>query len=187
MLTAEQLEKLRGWFAGRVPEDLFTELVEVTADREEITVIGRIPEPRLAEGTADTERAAAVEGRIQEFRERTRQARMAVAGEAEHRFGRKVSWGVECGGRRALFTHVAAPVMTRLRQPERQVLDTLIAAGVARSRSEALAWCVRLVQRHTDDWLTELRTSLEHVQRVRAQGPDNEKANGSPAADTAEG
>ncbi|MFJ8598786.1 hypothetical protein ACIREM_08645 [Streptomyces shenzhenensis] len=187
MLTAEQLEKLRGWFAGRVPEDLFTELVEVTADREEITVIGRIPEPRLAEGTADTERAAAVEGRIQEFRERTRQARMAVAGEAEHRFGRKVSWGVECGGRRALFTHVAAPVMTRLRQPERQVLDTLIAAGVARSRSEALAWCVRLVQRHTDDWLSELRASLEHVQRVRAQGPDNEKASGSPADDTDEG
>jgi hypothetical protein len=62
--------------------------------------------------------------------------------------------------------------MTRLRQPERQVLDTLIAGGVARSRSEALAWCVRLVQRHTDDWLAELRDSLEHVQRVRAQGPD---------------
>jgi hypothetical protein len=174
MITTEQREKLRGWFAGRLPDDLFEELVEVTADREEITVIGRIPEPQLTDDASDAEREAAVQGRIQEFRERTRDDRIAVARDAEHRFGRKVSWGVVCGTERALFTHVAAPVMTRLRQPERQVLDTLIAGGVARSRSDALAWCVRLVQSHTDDWLAELRESLEHVQRVRAQGPDAE-------------
>ncbi|MFE5142786.1 hypothetical protein ACFRDV_34905 [Streptomyces fagopyri] len=172
MITAEQREQVRGWFAGRLPDDLFESLTEVTVDREEITVVGRVPEPRLAEGASSAEREAAVKARVQEFRERTRDDRVAVAREAEHRFRRKVSWGVECGGERALFTHVAAPVMTRLRQPERQVLDTLIAGGVARSRSDALAWCVRLVQRHTDDWLTELRDSLEHVERVRAQGPD---------------
>ncbi|WP_406431678.1 hypothetical protein OHB00_05135 [Streptomyces sp. NBC_00631] len=172
MITQEQRDKLRGWFTGRLPDDLFEELVEVTVDREEVTVIGRIPGPDPADDASDAERESAVQGRIQEFRERTRESRMAVAREAEHQFRRKVSWGVECAGQRALFTHVAAPVMTRLRQPERQVLDTLIAGGVARSRSEALAWCVRLVQRHTDDWLTELRESLEHVERVRAQGPD---------------
>jgi DNA-binding IclR family transcriptional regulator len=170
MITTEQREKLRGWFAGRLPDDLFEELTEITVDREEITVIGRIPAPRLAEDAPASEREAALESRAQEFRERTREDRMAVAREAEHRFRRKVSWGVECGGRRTLFTHVAAPVMTRLRQPERQVL----AGGVARSRSDALAWCVRLVQRHTDDWLTELRESLERVQRVRSQGPDTQ-------------
>lgn len=174
MITTEQQEKLRGWFAGRLPDDLFEGLVEVTVDREEITVIGRVPAPRLAENTSAAEKEAAVRARVQEFRERTREERMSVAREAEHRFRRKVSWGVECAGERALFTHIAAPVMTRLRQSERQVLDTLIGAGVARSRSDALAWCVRLVQRHTDDWLTELRESLEHVQRVRAQGPDRE-------------
>ncbi|MET9970641.1 hypothetical protein ABZZ80_33195 [Streptomyces sp. NPDC006356] len=174
MITSEQREKLRGWLAGRLPDDLFEELTEVTVDREEITVIGRISAPHLAGDVSAAEREAALEGRIQEFRERTRDARIAVARDAEHRFRRKVSWGVECGNERALFTHVAAPVMTRLRQPERQVLDTLIAGGVARSRSDALAWCVRLVQRHTDDWLTELRESLEHVQRVRAHGPDAE-------------
>ncbi|MEU1511613.1 hypothetical protein ABZ490_05560 [Streptomyces sp. NPDC005811] len=176
MITSEQRDNLRGWFAGRLPDDLFEELVEVVVDREEITVIGRVPAPRLAGDAPAAEREAAVTARIQEFRERTREARMAVARDAEHRFRRKVSWGVVCDGERALFTHVAAPVMTRLRQPERQVLDTLIAAGVARSRSDALAWCVRLVQRHTDDWLTELRESLEHVQRVRAQGPDTGEA-----------
>ena len=174
MITTEQQEKLRGWFTGRLPDDLFEELVEVTVDREEVTVIGRIPAPKLAEGVSDAEKEAAVQGRVQEFRERTRETRIALAREAEHRFRRKGSWGVECAGERSLFTHIAAPVMTRLRQPERQVLDTLIAAGVARSRSDALAWCVRLVQRHTDDWLSELRDSLEHVQRVRAQGPDAE-------------
>lgn len=174
MITSEQNERLRGWFAGRLPDDLFESLAEVTVDREEITVVGRIPEPRLTQGASAAERKAAVKTRVQEFRERTREERVEVAREAEHRFGRKVSWGVECADERALFTHVAAPVMTRLRQPERRVLDTLVAAGVARSRSDALAWCVRLVQRHTDDWLTELRESLEQVHRVRAQGPDLE-------------
>lgn len=185
MITSEQREQVRGWFAGRLPDDLFESLTEVTIDREEITVVGRVPEPRLAEGASGAEREAAVKARVQEFRERTRDDRVAVAREAEHRFRRKVSWGVECGGERALFTHVAAPVMTRLRQPERQVLDTLIAGGVARSRSDALAWCVRLVQRHTDDWLTELRDSLEHVERVRAQGPDAGPRDAA-AADTEE-
>jgi hypothetical protein len=126
----------------------------------------------VTEGAGEAERRATIEGRIAEFRERTRDDRMGVAREAERRFGRKVSWGVECGGLRALFTNVSAPVMTRLRQPERQVLDLLVEAGVARSRSDALGWCVRLVQQHSDDWLTELRESLEHVRKVRAQGPD---------------
>ncbi|MEV3858618.1 hypothetical protein AB0J38_30425 [Streptomyces sp. NPDC050095] len=172
MLTAEQHEKLRGWFTGRLSADLFEGAADIAVDREEITVVGRIAEPQLAKDASDAEKAAAVEGRIQEFRERTREERIGVAQEAEHRFRRKVSWGVRCGDEQALFTHVSAPVMTRLRQPERQVLDTLVAGGVARSRSDALAWCVRLVQRNADDWLSELSASLEEVRRVRAQGPD---------------
>ena len=172
MLTAKQHEQLRGWFAGRLPEGLFEGPAEITVDREEITVVGPLTEPQLAKDVSDAERAAAREGRVQEFRERTREERIGVAREAEHRFRRKVSWGVTCGDEKALFTHVSAPVMTRLRQPERQVLDTLVAGGVARSRSDALAWCVRLVQRNADDWLAELGESLERVRRVRAQGPD---------------
>jgi len=178
MITSDLHDQIRGWLAGRLPDELFESLVEVAVDREEITVIGRIPAPRIAADVSATEREAAVQGRIQEFRERTRDTRIGIAREAEHRFEKKVSWGVECDETRALFTHVAAPTMTRLRQPERIVLDTLIAGGVARSRSEALAWCVRLVQQHADEWLTELRDSLEHVQRVRAQGPDRERGQG---------
>ncbi len=178
MITDEERDEVRGWFAGRLPEGLFTEVVEVTVDREEITVIGRIPEPELDSDVSATEREAAAEGRVAEFRERTREDRMTVAREAERRFRRKVSWGVACGDTRTLYTHIAVPVMTRLRQPERQVLDTLIAGGVARSRSEALAWCVRLVQRNTDGWLAELRESLEQVHRVRSQGPDAQAPQG---------
>jgi hypothetical protein len=58
-----------------------------------------------------------------------------------------------------------------LRIGERQVLDTLIDAGVARSRSEALAWCVRLVATHEDHWISDLRSAFEHVEEVRSRGP----------------
>jgi hypothetical protein len=63
------------------------------------------------------------------------------------------------------------PVMTRLRQAERRVLDTLVEGGVARSRSDALAWCVRLVGQHEDSWLDELRAALRRVEEVRSVGP----------------
>ncbi len=122
------------------------------------------------------ERAAAVEGKVKGFREDTRDRRIAIAREAEHRFGRKVAWGVECDDVRVLFTHLSVPVMTRLRQPQRRVLDTLVEAGVARSRSEALAWCVRLVGKHAEEWLTELRSAMEQVDKVRAQGPDSQSS-----------
>jgi hypothetical protein len=61
--------------------------------------------------------------------------------------------------------------MTRLRQPERQVLDTLVDAGVARSRSDALVWSVRLVGEHTDEWLGKLRDAMSTVDDLRAEGP----------------
>ncbi|MFD3719449.1 hypothetical protein [Streptomyces sp. NPDC058674] len=156
MITAEQGEQLRAWFAERLPVDVYESLVSVTADREEITVVGTV---------------AATES-VGEFRERTRDRRIEVAREAEELYRRKVAWGVRTGGETTLFTHLAVPVMTRLRQSERQVLDTLVAGGVARSRADALAWCVRLVGRNTEAWLADLRGSLAEVHRVRAQGPD---------------
>ena len=61
--------------------------------------------------------------------------------------------------------------MTRLRQPQRLVLDTLVDAGVARSRADALAWCVRLVGQHEEDWLVELRQAMTAVADVRSHGP----------------
>ncbi len=164
-------EKLRGWFAGRLPSDWFTGVPEVRIDREEITVTGVLPDPEIAPDSPAAERAAAAEGRSRRFREETRQQRMEIAREAQHSFGRKVSWGVTCGGTTVMFTTFSVPVMTRLRQAERLVLDTLVDAGVARSRSDALAWCVRLVGEHEDSWLTDLREALRKVEQVRSGGP----------------
>ncbi len=152
------------WFAGRLPDGWF-DGVEVSVDREEIVVIGTL--------VADSEdvSTAEAEGRIGRFRSETRERRIEIAREAEARYQRKVSWGASLGGTTALFTHVAAPVMTRLRQPERQVLDTLVDAGVARSRSDALAWSVRLVGEHADEWLGQLRDAMAEVDKLRGEGP----------------
>jgi hypothetical protein len=170
-MTSDATEKVRGWLAGRLPEEWFDGAPEVTVDRDEITVVGRIAAPRVRDEATEAERAAAEAGKTKEFRARTRDQRMRIARELGHRTGRKVAWGVTCGERTELFTNLSAPVMTRLRQPERQVLDTLVDAGVARSRSEALAWCVRLVGKHTEEWLRDLRTAMEQVERIRADGP----------------
>jgi hypothetical protein len=164
-------ENIKGWFTGRLPQAWFTDAPEVVVDREEISVIGRLPEPELGPDVSDAERDGAIDGHIQRFREETRDHRISIAAEAEHQFRKRVSWGVECGDRREMFTTQSVPVMTRLRQPERRVLDTLVEAGVARSRSDALAWCVRLVGRNADEWLAELRDALQHVERARAAGP----------------
>jgi len=170
-VTNDALERVRGWFSGRLPADWTTAPADVTVDREEITVILTVPDVETAEGASDAEVAEARAGRARAFREDTRQHRMEIAREVEHRFERKVGWGVAVGDHRELWTHIAAPVMTRLRQPQRLVLDTLVDAGVARSRSEALAWCVRLVGQHEDDWLTELRDAMGQVADVRSKGP----------------
>ncbi len=163
-------EEVRGWFSGRLPGEWFTATSEIRVDREEITIVGVLPAPETA-GASDAERAAAAEGRIRRFREETRNRRIEIAREAEHKFRRKVSWGVTCADVTELFTTLSVPVMTRLRQPERRVLDTLVDAGVARSRSDALAWCVRLTGENADSWLSRLRVALRHVEEVRDQGP----------------
>ncbi|WP_221176366.1 hypothetical protein [Nocardioides marmorisolisilvae] len=171
-MGATEAEQITAWVHGRLPEDWFTEAAEVTVDREEITVVGRLERPEgVTDETPPEEAREAAVGRISRFREDTREARIKIAREAEHRFERKVAWGAASGDTRALFTHVAAPVMTRLRQPERQVLDTLVEAGVARSRADALGWCVRLVGEHTEDWLGKLREAMSDVQRLRTEGP----------------
>jgi hypothetical protein len=152
-MTAEAADKIVEFFGKKVPAEWRTGELDVASDNEEIVVV--IP----------------IEGDAKGFRERTREKRIAIAQEAEKKFNRTVSWGVEVSGERRLFTHTAMPVMTRLRLPERKVLDTLVAGGVARSRADALAWCVRLVGKHEADWLKDLEDALAHVHNVRSEGP----------------
>lgn len=168
--SKHDISEAADWFAGRLPDAWFDGDPEVITDREEITVIGRLP---AADDDTHPHSKARADGRASRFREDTRAERMHIADEAQDRFGRKVSWGVRTGadGDRVLFTHLAVPVMTRLRQPERQVLDILVNAGVARSRADALAWSVKLVGEHADEWLTKLRDAMAEVDELRDQGP----------------
>jgi hypothetical protein len=161
--------EIQGWLSGRIPADWTTGgTPEILVDANEILAIVRLADVQAPEG-GDTD--AARLGRIQQYREETREDRMRIAEEAQAKYGRPVSWGAECGNIRQLFTHLSLPVMTRLRITDRQVLDALVDAGIARSRSHALAWCVRLVRQHQADWFKELREAMESVQRVRAHGP----------------
>lgn len=171
------MDELRGWFAGRIPDDWFTGPLEVTVDREEILVVGELAEVKAAKGVREGEAAAARESRIDGFREDTRGVRMHIAEDAQRRFRKHVSWGVRLGGETELFTTAAVPVMTRLRMRERGVLDTLVDAGVARSRSEALAWCVRLVGDNEAPWIESLRGALGAVHEARKAGPRPSRAN----------
>jgi hypothetical protein len=169
-----------GWLSGRLPDGWLTGPPEVTVDRDEIIIVGPLAAPEVpksarespAGGPTVAATAAAEVGRISRFREDTREERIRIAVEAEHRYGRKIAWGATAGGTTELFTTMSVPVMTRLRQPERAILDTLVDAGVARSRSDALAWCVRLVGEHTEDWLSQLREAMTAVERVRSEGPN---------------
>jgi hypothetical protein len=169
--AASLQQEIQGWFAGRLPDGWFQGPPDVSVDGDEVLVVGALDEPEVPEGTEDAGRDAARAARIKRFREDTREARMTIADEAQRLYGRTVSWGASVGDVRRLFTTLNVPVMTRLRMPERTVLDTLVQGGVARSRSEALAWCVRLVGQHQADWIADLQDALTHVQKVRAEGP----------------
>jgi hypothetical protein len=164
--------EIGAWLVGRLPAEWFIDAAEVTTDRDEITIVGTLGVPEDLDGADAAARAEAEQGRIARFRQQTREQRIQIAREAEHRFGRKIAWGAACGETQTLFTTLGVPVMTRLRQSERIVLDTLVDAGVARSRSHALAWCVRLVGQHSEDWLSALRDALTDVERLRDAGPD---------------
>lgn len=158
--------RVEEWFAEHIPDRWGARAVEVLADPDEILVILELAAKRSS--SADPPSAEEVATR---FRDATREERMALASAAESLFATRISWGVRHGHEVVLFTTATVPVMTRLRLPERRVLDTLIDAGLARTRSEALAWCVRLVGEHEKEWLEELRAAFQAVEEVRRKGP----------------
>jgi hypothetical protein len=167
----EQERLIGAWFSGRVPETWYEGGPTIEIDGDEIQVIGSLPAPQLPEGAGEDEVRVAEQARISGFREETRGARVRIAEEAQPAFRRSVSWGAECGGSKVFFTTAGVPAMTRLGMRDRRVLDTLIDAGVAGSRSQALAWCVRLVAQHEADWIGELRQAMSKVEEVRNRGP----------------
>lgn len=190
--TRTLAETVSRWFEEQVPTAWRAGSLEVLIDDDEILVVVPLAAAEPSNKTEAPVAPAATEqgdpgtegsspeaeasrpdpGRvIAEFRAETKEERIAVARQAEGLFRRHVSWGATSEGTRQLFTTLTVPVMTRLRLPDRALLDTLVESGVARSRSDAVAWCVRLVSKHESDWVEELRQALVEVRRVRQEGP----------------
>lgn len=164
----DEITEIRSWLAGRLPQGWFTDTPEILADRDEILVIGKIEDIAPAEGV---DLGTARSGRIRKYRDESREERIRIATEAQRKFGRHLSWAVRIGDTGELFTHLAVPVMTRLRIRERSILDRLVKAGVAQNRSQALAWCVRLVAEKESDWLQDLAAAMQQVEQAREKGP----------------
>ena len=173
-MTQPPNSTISAWFTGRLPDEWVTTAPpHITVDRDEITVTIELDAPKLGADASADDVSEAFAARMTGWREDTREHRMNIARHAEHRFERKVAWAVRCGDRIEVFNNLAAPVMTRLRQPERLILDTLVEANIARSRADAVAWCVRLVGTNAESWLHDLRTAMRSVEEVRAAGPDS--------------
>jgi hypothetical protein len=168
--TEDCVPGIDSWLAARVPSHWPARRLEVTGDQDELLIV------------VDLDDIKADDAAVEAFRESTRDERVAISREAERDFARKVSWGARANGRILLFTTASVPVMTRLRLSERRVLDTLIDSGVARTRSEALAWCVKLVGDNEESWISELRTAFAEVKAVRGRGPRSRRKDSGEAA-----
>lgn len=158
-------DEIRQWVERQLPPELAAAPPEVRLYADELVLMLQIAPP--AEPGDDPPGAAAA--LIARRREETRALRMQLAGELERRLGLPVAWGMRAGPAESLFTSRTTPVMTRLGRAEREVLDTLVAAGVADTRSSALAYIVRAFAAEHQIWIAEVRQAIAEVDRVRSR------------------
>jgi hypothetical protein len=158
--------EIEAWLTEQLPPDLRAAPPQVAIYDDEIVLV-LCPQPPALPGDDEDARRIAERMLIARLREESRPLRMRLADALQTRYSRPVSWGMRLGDSEALFTARTAPVMTRLDRREREVLDTLVAAGVAETRSAALAYCVRVFASEHGDWLAELRGVIAQVQEAR--------------------
>ncbi|MEI7770746.1 MAG: hypothetical protein WCI67_12180 [Chloroflexales bacterium] len=153
-------EEIESWVAQRLPAALAAGPPQVRRYDDELVIMLQAAPP------ASPAEAAALIARL---RGESRGLRVQIAAELERSQKLPVAWGIRAGSVEALFTSRTAPVMTRLARAERDVLDTLVAAGVAETRSSALAYAVRAFAAEHGEWLAEVRQAIAEVERVRAR------------------
>jgi hypothetical protein len=161
-------QEIQRWLQERLPAQLLAGTPEVSVYDDEVVLLLPIATDSAEAAAGDDTREAGLR-QIGRRREETRRLRIQIAQELQEIVGRPVAWGMRVGDTSALFTTRSAPVMTRLGRAERDVLDTLVAAGVADTRSSALAYTVRAFAAEHADWLAEVRTAIEQVDQVRAR------------------
>jgi hypothetical protein len=162
-------KELQQWIGERLPDGIAAAPPEITFYDDEIVIVVPLAEDATGADAESEERRAAAYRLIAQRREETRSLRIKLARELQARLGRPVAWGMRAGSSEALFTTRSTPVMTRLGRAEREVLDTLVAAGVADTRSSALAYAVRAFAAEHTDWLAEVREAIAQVDQVRAR------------------
>jgi hypothetical protein len=172
--------ELQAWLQEHVPAHLLAAPPDIAVYDDEAVIVLPLVVAEPGAALSDEERRAAERNLIARRREETRPWRMKLARELQPKLGRSVAWGMRAGGSEALFSTRSAPVMTRLGRAERDVLDTLVAAGVADTRSAALAYAVRAFAAEHADWLDEVRDAIAQVEQVRARLKLTRRA-GAPA------
>ena len=172
-------EMLTNW----LPATVLAESPEIIEDDDELLIVLNLGTAGVT-GEADARKQSEQE-QIDRRRDETKSTRIRIGNRLGRATGKAVSWGMKVGDTRQLFTDNTSPVMTRLSRPERQVLDTLIAAGVANTRSAALGYIVRVFGEEHQDWLNEVQNAMSHVASLRdklrpqqRQGPPPTTASG---------
>lgn len=162
-----QVAELQAWLKARLPESLVSQPPQVRVYEDEILIILQI-DAGIQSDNPEEQHAAEL-ALIAHQREVTRPLRIRLAKELQALLRHPVAWGMRAGNSEMLFTTRSVPVMTRLGRAERDVLDTLVAAGVADTRSSALAYTVRAFAVEHAAWLAEVRQALEQVEQVRSR------------------
>ncbi len=163
-----QPDELQAWLAARLPAALMAAQPDIQVYPDEVVLMLHLSDATLPASSGEQQRNAELDF-ISQQRENSRPMRMKLARQLQKRLGKTVSWGMQVGESSVLFTTRTTPVMTRLGRAEREVLDTLVAAGVAETRSSALAYTVRTFAFEHADWLAEVREAIEQVEQVRSR------------------
>jgi hypothetical protein len=165
--TPVDQQELQRWLQTRLPAHLVTTPPDVTIYDDEVVIVLQLTLDAPAEPPEQQQQRE--QQLIERAREETRPLRIRLARELQALFKCAIAWGMRAGATELLFTTRSVPVMTRLGRVEREVLDTLVAAGVAETRSAALAYTVRAFASEHGEWLNEVRAAIVEVERVRAR------------------
>ena len=160
--------ELKEWLLAQLPSVITHCETEVTSDEDEMLVILHLNTAGLGDMTDEACREED-QALIAHHRAETKPLRIQLARDIRHLYGYTVTWGMRAGKTVQFFTNNQKPVMTRLSYQERRVLDTLIAANIANTRSAALSYIVRTFAAEHQDWLDEVQDALVRVEQLRQQ------------------
>jgi hypothetical protein len=165
--TINDPQELTQWLLSQLPASVVGSDPEITINADELLITLNLnTETLMGKGEALKNAEHAL---IEHQRSETRTLRIQLGRHLERTYGCAVSWGMRAGGTVQLFTTNTTAVMTRLSRTERQVLDTLIAANVANTRSAALGYIVRTFAIEHQEWLNQAQEAAKHMTNLREQ------------------